>query len=199
MYVVCGIGCVLIFYGRDLLAVWISGETAVRAATPMAILAVGFMASAAFCVPYTLSIASGVTSVPLAANLAAATVYVPALYWLVRLWGIEGAAWAWAGLNTYYLLVVLPLLQRRIPLDPVASWFLRHVLPFVGTALVAIGGSWVAARHFGVEGAWPSAIFLAVGGLVYAGIAFAFLDKSVLGHLKMLRRSLTGFQEVPIA
>ena len=186
MYAVCGAGGVLIFYGRNLIAVWISAGTAARSARPVAILAFGFIASAATCVPFTLSIAAGQTITPLAVNLSAAVVYIPALYWLVTSRGIEGAAWAWVGLNAYYLLILLPLLQRRLPIEPIPAWFARHVLPFVAASLVLIGGSRAAATFFG-GAAWTPAAWLAAGGLVYAAVAFAFLDKRVWRQIRTWR------------
>ena len=199
MYVVCGIGSVLIFYGRDLLTVWISSDTAMRSAVSMVVLSSGFMLSAAVSVPFTLAIAAGQTTLPLAANGAAALVYLPVLYWLVRNWGIDGAAWAWGILNAYYLLVLLPLLQRRIPMEPVHRWFLRHVFPFASSGLLVVGGSQIAVRYLWGEGPRQSIAGLVVGGLAYASLAFTFLDANVVDRFRTWRRGYTGLQKVPTA
>jgi O-antigen/teichoic acid export membrane protein len=199
MYLACGAGSALIFYGYDLLTVWISHDSAARASGPAAILAAGFVAAAAVSVPYTLAIAAGETSAPLAVNAAAGVVYLPVLYWLVHTWGIAGAAWAWVGLNTYYLVVLLPLLQRRLSMEPVLRWFARHVLPFVGTALLVIGGGRVAIRSFHVVGLWPSIAALGVSGALYAVVALAFVDPSVRVQVNTWRRRYWPLQKAPIA
>lgn len=199
MYVSSGVACVLIFYGRDLLAVWISADTAAHSARPLAVLALGFMVSAAVAVPYTLAIAAGQTTMPLIVNLVAGAVYVPAVYWLVHTWGIDGAAWAWVGVNTCYVAVLLPLIRRGIPMDPFLSWCWRNVLPFVGTAVLAIGVSHVAARHFVAAPSWLYFGWLIAGAGAYALTALLFLDDTLHSRLTDWRRATMSFRKAPNA
>jgi O-antigen/teichoic acid export membrane protein len=199
MYVSSGIACVLIFYGRDLLAAWISADTASRAATPLAVLALGFMIGAAVAVPYTLAIAAGQTTVPLIVNLVAGAVYVPAMYWSVHTWEIDGAAWAWVGLNTYNLVILVPLLGRGIPMDPFLLWFWRNVLPFVAAAVLIIGGSHFAARRCVAAGSWLNFGWLIAGAAAYALTALLFLDDTLHARLTGWRRAATAFRKAPTA
>jgi O-antigen/teichoic acid export membrane protein len=184
MYVTAGFACLVIFYGTPLLEVWISRETAARSAEPMAVLAFAFTLAASVAVPYTLSIAAGQTRVPLALNAVAAAVYIPAVYWLVQAWGIAGAAWAFVGLQGYYLLVLVPQLQRRIPMEPFLPWFFRNVFPFVGAGVTAIGGSRMIAGYFAANRMSQFGSMVA-GALVYVAVAYLFLDSPLqnrLGH-----------------
>ena len=188
MYVLCGITCVLIFYGRDLLGAWISADVAARSAVPTAILAVGFTLAAAVSVPYTLSVAAGRTGVPLVVNILAIVVYLPAIYWAVQSWGISGAAWSWLGLNTYYLLVLLPLMQRNIPMEPMFGWVVRNLCVFGGLGIVAVGASHLLSGN--VRGPLPAVAGAIGGGLAYAAVGFLFLEPSLHRRLKNWRTTL---------
>jgi O-antigen/teichoic acid export membrane protein len=196
MYLVCGLGAGFVFFGRDLLALWISDAMAARAAAPLAILTIGALENAMLAVPYTLSIAAGRTSAPLALYLVTAPCYVLVSLWCVHGWGIQGAAWAWAALNLWYLVVLPPLIRRQIPIEPFVPWMARQVLPFAATAFVIIGAAQIGARHF-TAGRWAPLWWLAGGGLVYAGCASAFLDRRVWRQLQAWRRGDPAFQDAP--
>jgi O-antigen/teichoic acid export membrane protein len=194
MYAVAGAAGVLIFFGRDILG-WISAEGARHAYQPMLLLLVGFVLAAAIAVPYTLSVASGETRVPLLVNLAAVVVYVPFVYVLVKLWGITGAACAWAALNTYYLIVMVPLMQRRVPMRSTPAWFGRNVMPFLICGLVLIGG---AERMIG-ERDLAHTIAAAVIGCVLYGLAAAlFVDSSIRHHIRRWMGGEARLREAPL-
>ena len=84
-------------------------------------------------------------------------------------------------------------------LEPVPRWLRLHVLPFAGTALVVIGGSRVTLRYAGVVGLWPSLAALLMAGVLYAAVAFLFVDPSISEYLKSWRRRLRALQKAPIA
>jgi O-antigen/teichoic acid export membrane protein len=198
MYLVSGISAGFVFFGRDLLAVWISEAMAAQAAGPLAILTIGALENAALAVPYTLSIAAGRTTAPLTLYLVTAPCYVLVSLWSVHGWGIDGAAWAWAALNLWYLVVLPPLMRRQIPIEPFVPWCARHVLPFAATAFLAIGAADVGARHF-AAGRRLALVWLAAGGLAYAGVASAFLDRHVWRQVQAWRRGDPAFPDAPIA
>lgn len=199
MFLAAGAASGLVFYGDALIALWISPDASLRASRTAAILSVGFLTSAAVSVPYTLAVAAGHTSLLLAINLAAVLVYVPLLYWLVSHYGINGAAWAWVGLNAYYLTVMIPLIHRRMSLEPVGQWLLRRVLPFSAVGLLVVGGSRIVVRTVGVRGNWPLLVALLMAGVVYAIVAFPFLDASVGAYLQGWRRRYWPAGQAPTA
>jgi len=194
MYAVAGAGCVLVFFGRDILW-WISADGAMRAYRPMVLLAGGFVLAAAIAVPYTLSVAAGETRVPLLVNLAAVVVYVPMVYGLVRAWGITGAACAWLALNTYYLLVMVPLMQRHVPMRSTSAWFARNVAPFLLSGLVLIGGT---ARILGIGTLRQDIAAAAVGCVLYGLLAALFVDSSVRHHVRRWIGGEVRLREVPL-
>ena len=149
-------GLVLLFYAPEVIGVWASAEAATEASRAAQILAVGFVLSAAMSAPYTLAVATAHTRLPLLVNALGVVFYVPALWFLVLQWGLEGAAAAWLGLNVYYVLLFLPLVEVRILGSPPFQWIGRNVIPFVvagmalfWTARGLIGGvmgvSWLAS------------------------------------------------------
>jgi O-antigen/teichoic acid export membrane protein len=196
LYLLSGCACVLIFYGRGLLTLWISSDAASRSAQPLSILSLGFLLGAAVSVPYTLAVAAGRTRVPLVINLAAAPVYIVTVTWAVQVFGIGGAAWAWVGLNAYYLAVLVPLATRSMPMEPLFGWLLARVLLFGGVAAVTIGGSALLASAFGGRLSQLVGIVIGVGG--YGALVFFLLDDGLRSRLKSWR-SLEAGLRVPAA
>lgn len=183
MFVIAGLGLGLAFFGHPVLSRWISAATADRAALPLALLAVGFVASAAASIPYTLAVAAGRTGLPLVVNLFAVAGFLPGLVFAVQRLGIVGAAWAWLTLNVYYVCVMVPLILRADRLQPPVAWLFTHVLRFVFTGVAAFGLARLAAAWLGhtsdvVQLAWAVA-----GGLVYGATAWRFIDRAALRRL----------------
>jgi hypothetical protein len=97
------------------------------------------------------------------------------------------------------VLILVPLLQREIPMEPFFWWLLRNVLPFIGVAFIAIGGSRVLTRYLAAEGSWSYFAALAVGAIGYGMAAFLFLDETLLDRLKGWRRGHAALHKVPTA
>lgn len=82
--------------GKDLLGLWINGEFASRAATTLHFLVVGVFFNALAHVPYTALQASGRPGVTAMRHVAELPFYLPLLWVLLRIYGVNGAAMAWA-------------------------------------------------------------------------------------------------------
>lgn len=146
---------VLIFYGSDVLRAWATPEAAQGAHLAIQILAAGFLFNAAMSAPYTLSVATGYTRLPLFINLLGVGVYVPVLYTMIEKWGLDGAALGWLLLNLYYVLCLLPLTQRAIMKASALPWLRENLLPF---ALTGLGSFWLFGRITSLWGASEPAI-----------------------------------------
>ncbi|MBI2930936.1 MAG: oligosaccharide flippase family protein [Planctomycetes bacterium] len=135
----------LVFFGHDLLRVWISVETADRAAGSLRLLTIGFLLNAMMTLPYTVAIAAGRPRVPNIVNLIILPIYVPALYVATQRWGPIGAASAWVGLNAYYVLSLLPAVHARMLQRGVTGWALVKAGPFALLATAAMAAAWALA------------------------------------------------------
>jgi O-antigen/teichoic acid export membrane protein len=100
------------------------------------VLLLGTMLNALMHVPYHMQLAHGWTGLALRMNLVAVAVLVPAIWWLVPLYGAEAAAWIWAALNASYVVVGAPLMFRRLISTEQRGWYLRDIgLPTLGACL----------------------------------------------------------------
>ena len=173
----------LVFFGHEVLAVWINTKVADEAALTMAWLAAGFFFNAVVSNAYMAAVACGQPNLPLKVNLFALVVYLPALYWLTRLYGISGAAAAYAGLNAYYVFSLVPLVQARVIGQGFGVWLRENLLPFALVGVGAFGGAKIIALM--MQPGWRTVATLALGVAVYAATAWFLLSVS-------LRSDLTG-------
>jgi O-antigen/teichoic acid export membrane protein len=171
----------LLMFSADFLAAWVDAATAAAAAGVAALLAAGFLLNAAVSNCLTLAVASGHAGIPLRVNLLGLAIYLPALALLLDAWGITGAALAWVVLNTYYLVVLVPIVQKRLLGQGYFSWLRANFLPFVLLALVLFALARAGLYALTTASAWLtwSAIVGAAAGYVLLG--YRLLD----GELRM--------------
>lgn len=185
----------LVFFGRDVLALVASVQTADRTAPILSILAVGFLFNAAASLAYTVAIAAGNTSLPLRNNLVAVAGYVPLLLVATVRFGAIGAALAWLALNVYYLRTLVRVVHRDIVRTPTLRWLAGNFLPFLGIGILVFG----AGRLFsGLTGGGDvsALMFASVSACCYAILGFMVLDASmkteVLHSVGSARLAWTG-------
>ena len=171
----------LVFFGHEVLTIWINGKVADAAALTMAWLAIGFFFNAVVSNAYMAAVACGQPGLPLKVNLVALAVYLPGLYWLVHLFGISGAAAAYAGLNAYYVFTLVPLVQARVLQQGFGLWLRANLLPFLLAGVGAFGGAKILSLAF--EPGWFSVIALSVGVMAYAVAAWLLLSMPLRSDL----------------
>ena len=118
----------LILFGRDVLEIWtnsvaLSGRTYSLAA----VLSVGTLFNGLVTIPYFLQLSSGWTTLTLRVNLFAVVLVAPALLVLVPQFGAMAAAWVWFALNTFYVIVVIPIMHRRLLPREKWRWYIQDV------------------------------------------------------------------------
>lgn len=132
----------MIFFGRDILAVW-TGDPglALEAAPLLAVLSLGMLLNGLLYIPFMLQLAFGWTSFAARANLLAVSVLVPTILWAIPRFGAMGAAWAWVLINAGYVTISAHLMHRRLLPGEKWRWYGRDVLlPSVAAAIVGGGG-----------------------------------------------------------
>jgi O-antigen/teichoic acid export membrane protein len=130
----------LLFFGDAILSMWVGPDAAVGAYRPLVLLAAGFWFSAALSNAYSVTIATGVPNMTLKLSALSAVPYALALYCLVRIDGINGAALAWLLLNLVYFVVLVPAVHRKVLDVSTRDWVFQLMLPFalVGAASFAV-------------------------------------------------------------
>jgi O-antigen/teichoic acid export membrane protein len=169
---------ILGFFGHEILAIWITQESADGAWSAMAILAVGFFLNAMVSNAYIVAIASGRPSLPLKVNLVGVALYVPALYWLIVHMGINGAAACWAGLNIYYFLSLFPLVQVGLLEQKIRPWLIRNIFSFLITGLLTFGAMRLALTVL-PDSWWGAWVGLGLAATAYAGVGYKLLSPAL--------------------
>ena len=166
----------LVFFGHEILQLWINAKVANEASLAMAWLAIGFFLNALVSNAYMAAVACGQPNLPLKINLLALVLYVPSLFWLLGQYGISGAAGAYAGLNAYYLVTLMPLVQVKVLKQGIGMWLRANLLPFVLVGVGAFGSAKILA--LAIPSGWQTMAALALGVMLYAVAAWFFLSNA---------------------
>lgn len=178
----------LIFFGEPLLAVWVNPDAAAGAWRSLALLAGGFWMSAAVSNAFTVAVACRQVGLILKISALSAAFYAPVLYWMIGVWGIDGAGGAWLLLNVSYVLVIVPMVHRTILNIPAMPWFSGTLLPFalLGGTIFGIARLFVSRWP---PGSWVELIGLVSAVLVYGGLGYFLLGAGIRADfIHMFRR-----------
>jgi O-antigen/teichoic acid export membrane protein len=163
----------LSIYSEGVLFVW-SGDVSLaqKTAPLLAALVLGTFLNGLMWMPYQCQLAYGWTSFAVKVNAIAVMVLIPAILWVVPIYGAIGAAWIWVVLNAGYALIGIQLMHRRLLPEEKWNWYWSDVFLPVSGALVVV----LLARLF-MPAAYNNRldwlIFLLITGLLaMAGAAF---------------------------
>jgi O-antigen/teichoic acid export membrane protein len=181
-------GLALILFARPILYAW-SGDAVLADATAplLSLLAAGTLMNALMQMPYYLQVAYGWTGLAIRVNLVALAVLIPALLITVPRWGPVAAAWVWVALNFAYLLVVAPLMFRRIQRGETWRWYRDDLLRPAAAAALVLGLAWLVPLA-------PDTSRLVLAGYVCAaaGIALGAALLALAGTQSGIRQLLAG-------
>ncbi len=121
-------------YGEGAVFAWSGDVKLAQTAGPiLAVLVLGNVLNGLMHVPYQLQLAHGWIDFAIKVNVVAVALLIPAILWIVPLYGALGAAWVWITLNAGYVLVGMPLMHRRLLPEELWRWYVRDtVLPALG-------------------------------------------------------------------
>ena len=138
--VVMPAGAVMLFFARDLLALWTGRPDYAAKAAPAVMLLVGSrMISGLNSLPYALQYAYGYTSLVLKTNLVSIGVFIPLLYVLAQKFGAVGAAGGYLLLSLPFLVVIVWRTHRRLLPGEAGRWLWQDTAPPLGLALLTAG------------------------------------------------------------
>lgn len=183
---------VIAFYSRDILLVWTgSAITAENAYVLLSFLIIGTAFNGLMQMPYRLQLAHQWTSLSLLVNTAAIFCQLPLLILMTGMYGALGAAAVWCIMNGSYVLIVIPLMHRRILRGEQWAWYGHDVgLPALGAFSVVLISLWVVPTHMST---FNTVTFLTVTGglsLVAAVVAAPHVRSSIVSNLVMLIKSV---------
>jgi hypothetical protein len=101
-------------------------------------------------------------------------------------YGILGAALAYAGLNFYYLFSLLPLVQAKVLGQKTSAWLAESLYPFAAIGICTLGGMKAVTLVTGPGlGSW---IALCFGTTLYVIIALRFMSAGLRSDLLAMAR-----------
>jgi O-antigen/teichoic acid export membrane protein len=150
----------LAMFSRELLSVWIGDDmTVAHTYRLVAVLALGTGLNCVMTMPYTAQLAHGWTALSVTKNVVAVAVVIPAMFFLISIWGELGAAATWALLNAGYVVFEIPAMHRRILRSEARRWYIVDVAVPIGLSVGVIGVARLLVAEPGVAAAvtmWAS-------------------------------------------
>jgi O-antigen/teichoic acid export membrane protein len=196
LYLVGGASFALIFFGKLVLALWIGHDAAAGAFLPLALLAAGFWLNAAVSNAYSVAVALGKPNLPLMVSAASAIPYAAILYWLISHYGITGAAMGWLLLNACYVIILIPLVHRKLLSLPTFIWLARILGMFALLGVGSFGGvQFIVSRVVVPENRWIDIVALALGGMIYCLGGLLLLGPTLRSEIFAMLRSLLAQEE----
>jgi O-antigen/teichoic acid export membrane protein len=145
------VAIVVMVFSENILTLWVhDASLASRSAHLVSLLILGNLLNGLLWIPYQAQLAYGWTSLTLKTNIVAVLILMPAIMWIVPIWGAEGAAWIWIGLNTGYIFISMNFMYRRILRAEKWRWFFDDLIVPIGVGLVvAITIKWAVPKPVG--------------------------------------------------
>lgn len=167
----------LCFFPGKVIFVWSGDPNLVENTAPvLSLIAVGVFLNCLMYMPAQLQLAGGWVSLAIKTNLVAVIVLVPAMFWVVPLYGVIGAAWIWLTLNTGYVLVAIHLMHRRLLPNDKWRWYFSDVLlPVIGVAGIMLLAELFQPENF--QNRLHDLVFLMLVGTIALVIASSLADQ----------------------
>lgn len=130
---------VIAFFSWEIMHLWTgSAEIAYHTAPIVSILVAGTALNGLMNLPFALQLSHGWTRIGLALNAFFIVTLVPAIALMTRYYGAAGAAAVWLGLNSFYMIIGVPLTHRRLLKGEAVRWFTMDVgAPLAGSIIIA--------------------------------------------------------------
>ncbi len=161
--IILPISITLVFFAEEVLSLWIGDPVVVRNTHMLlSLLIIGTLINAFLILPLTLMLSSSWTRLVFLQNAISVVLLIPLMLWMVNLYGAVGAAIVWIILNTGYILILIPIMHRRVLKSEMWNWYsIDFSFPMIVTFMVGyisymtmplelsklLGLSWVAVTY----------------------------------------------------
>ena len=133
----------LALFSKEILTLWVRDPEIVQHAFLLVSLTVmGTAMNSLMVLPYALQLAHGWTKLPFSQNLVSTILLVPLMILMVKNYGAVGGPIVWILLNAGYLIIMIPLMHRRLLTSEMKQWYLLDS----GVPIVIIAGTVLFAR-----------------------------------------------------
>ena len=178
------VAAVIAAFAHEIIFVWThNAELAQATALTAALLVCGTTLNGLSQLPIILGVAAGFPFILTLTNAIAVVVIVPAIFFATRRYGIVGAASVWVMLNSFYYLIAVPMVHRRVLRAEIGRWLADDLLK----PLIAAAGCTGMARMLMPRGLGIAATAAYVAG---SGFITALATVMVLPGMRALAMSV---------
>jgi O-antigen/teichoic acid export membrane protein len=183
---------VLMLFGYRVLRLWTGNPALAQKVAPlMTILALSVLLNSLLFIPYQLQLAHGWTSLTIKVNIVAVIIMVPAILWVVPIYGAIGAAWMLATTNAGCLIFDIPLMHRRLLPADKWRWCVQDVaVPLAAATAAAFLFRWVMPRDLDKLGEFSALLTASICVLIAAAAAAPMVRHQLIRHLRWHRPAL---------
>jgi O-antigen/teichoic acid export membrane protein len=174
----------LMAFSERILLLWTNNPLLSQEAAPLlAVLALGTLLNGLMWVPYQLQLAHGWTSLAIRVNAIAVAILVPAILWVVPLYGALGAAWAWVVLNAGYLVFEIHFMHRRLLDGEKWRWYRQDLaLPLGAAGAAALLCQWLMPNEPGKFGEFAVLVISTCLVMGTAALAAPLIREQLRSH-----------------
>lgn len=174
-------------FSHTVVFVWTrNAATAEQSFLLVTLLVIGTACNGIVSVPAYLQSAAGWPQLMMYSNLGAAAVLVPAIVAVTPRFGAAGAAAVWLVLNLGYVVIMVPLMHRRLLVGEVQRWYGQDV--FLPAAAVLVVATVARVAMPSGLGSLLSVLYVAVSFSAMAGAVLLTVPRA-RGALKRMLRS----------
>ncbi len=134
------VGLIIIFFSYDIILVWTGSlEIAKSTHLSLSLLTISFIFNGVMHIPYALQWAYGWTKLVFYQHLIMIILAVPCIFIFTQMYGIMGAAITWNILNSSSIIIMIPLMHKRLLPHEQKKWYIEdNLMPLIGALSVVV-------------------------------------------------------------
>jgi O-antigen/teichoic acid export membrane protein len=157
----------------------------------MAILALYVLLNGLMYIPYQLQLAHGWTSLTIKVTIVVGILIVPAILWVVPIYGAIGAAWMLMATNAGYLIFSIHFMHRRLLPGDKWRWLVWDVaIPLAAATAAALLCRWAMPHDLGKLGEFSVLLITSMCVLIAAAAAAPMVRHQLTRYLRWHRPPL---------
>jgi O-antigen/teichoic acid export membrane protein len=190
---------VLLIWGDRVLLLWTADPALTRPVAPLlTVLVLGTLLNGLMWIPYQLQLAHGWTALTVKVNSVAVAILIPAIVWIVPIYGAIGAAWVWVTLNAGYILFAIYFMHRRLLPTEKWRWYRQDVaVPLVAAAGTAWLCRWALPDNPGRLGELGVILLSSGCVLIAAALAAPLVRQQLSRHVPDRLKEITAWRYLP--
>jgi O-antigen/teichoic acid export membrane protein len=188
------VGLVMAFFSKELILVWTGNMvTALNTYLLASVLMIGSTLMGLMVIPYALQLAFAWTKLGLYLNIIAVITLIPAMVWLVSIYGTLGACFVWVALYAGQFIGMINFMHRRILKGEKWKWYVEDVAKPLLAPLVIVP----IGRLFINETMSKPLLVVSLGCVLFLAVCASALSATLVRNMFFLKiSSLRSTQQI---